>query len=287
MSPQPRTVSRWRRILKILTYALFALGFALMCLNLYGLTQSIRRPGLGLDDHAQLRFIPKEVWSYEQSMQAVYGLKSLQDAEVAPAAISVVKQSLVHPEWPDVDPVEYRQLIPVWENYFLYLLGRYSGLPQFERYHYSDYRRTIRRGIGICGDASIVLSGILDELGIDNDIVRFYGHVIVEFQKPDGSRQLADPDFGVLMRANLTELVENPSIISADYLNAGYSRREVNSLLRSYATEHKVYDDTYSFMAKRYVFERVSYVAKWLFPLLLMLPTAFYWFRNRRNHQAF
>lgn len=272
MNIPSRADSGRRRILKFLAYVLFALGLALMCLNLYGLTQSVRRPGLGVDDHALLRFIPDEVWSYEQSMQAVVDLKKLPEEKAVPEAVSVIKQSLVHPEWFEVDPVEYRQLVPSWENYFLYLLGRYSGLPQFERYHYSDYRRSIRRGIGVCGDASIVLSSILDELGIDNDILLFSGHVIVEYQTPDGTRRLADPDFGVMLRADLKELVENPSIISADYLNAGYSRREVNSLLRSYATDYTIYDDTYSFMAKRYVFERVSYVAKWVLPIVLMLP---------------
>lgn len=283
MMPSTRADTRRRQIMKILVYVLFVFGFALMCLNLYGLTQSVRRPGLGVDDHALLRFIPEEVWSYEQSMQAVAGLKQLPHEKLVPEAVSVVKQSLVHPEWFEVDPVEYRQLVPPWENYFLYLLGRFSGLPQFERYHYSDYRRSIRRGIGVCGDASIALSSILDEHGIDNDIVLFYGHVIVEYQTPDGSRRLADPDFGVMLRADLKELTENPAIIAADYLNAGYSRREVNSLLRSYATDYTIYDDTYNFMAKRYVFERVSYAAKWVLPILLMLPLLIGAWRRKRT----
>lgn len=265
---------RGGRIARALAWMLLGLGVALMCLNLYGMTQSIRRPGLGVDDHAQLRFVPKEVWSYEMSLSEIDRLKQLAGdrTTVVEQANQVVNRSIIHPEWNKVDPVEYRQLIPAWENYFLFLIGRFSGLSQFERYHYSDYRRSIQRGIGLCGDASTVMSSVLDELGIENRIVSFKGHVIVEYEGDNGVWRLADPDFGVLLRADLAELTGKPSIVAADYLNAGYSRREVDSLMRSYATPYALFDDTYHFMSMRYVFERVSYVLKWVLPVLLMLP---------------
>lgn len=277
---QDRPVGRLRRRF---SFVLFLAGVALLCLNLYGLTQSIRRPGLGVDDHAQLRFVPKEVWSYEKSMESVAELKQYTGDRwsTAEKAAMLVNSALIHPDWNRVDPVEYRQLIPAWENYFLYILGRFSGLPQIERYHYADYRRSIRRGIGLCGDASIVMSSILDEVGIANRIVSFTGHVIVEYEGEGGVWRLADPDFGVMLRANLSELTERPSIIVADYLKEGYSRREVDSLLRSYATPHALFDDVYHFMGKRFVFEYTSYVLKWIFPILLMIPLFLHRIRGR------
>lgn len=289
MMPSPHSDSRRRQIMKILVSVLFVFGFALMCLNLYGLTQSIRRPGLGVDDHAQLRFVPKEVWSYEEAIASVAELKQFSGdrGQLVEKANVLVNSMLIHPEWNQVDPVEYRQLIPVWENYFLYLLGRYSGLPQFERYHYADYKRSIRRGIGLCGDASMVMSSILDEMGVENRIVSFRGHVIVEYEGEEGLKRLADPDFGVMLRADLAELTEKPSIIAADYFKAGYSRRDVDSLLRSYATEYALFDDTYHFLRKRYLFEYFSYVFKWIFPLILMLPALLVVMRNRRSDEKF
>lgn len=279
----------WRRIVRILAYILFVLGLVLMCLNLYGLTQSVRRPGLGVDDHAQLRFVPKNVWSYEKAITSIEELKQFSGnrRQLVEKTNSLVNTALIHPDWNNVDPVEYRQLIPAWENYFLYLLGQYSGLPQFERYHYADYKRSIRRGIGLCGDASMVMSSILDEVGIENRIVSFRGHVIVEYEGEGGVMRLADPDFGVMLRADIAELTSKPSIIAADYLGAGYSRSEVNSLLRSYSSSYTLFDDTYHFMRKRYVFEYFSYVFKWVLPLLLMLPILLVWMRSRRRQAEF
>src|SRR5690606_25937644 len=107
----------------------------------------------------ELRFVPTSVWSYEESMLRIEGLRKMQDKDAAvKRAVRVVNGALVHPDWYRVDPVEYRQLVPVWENFFLYFLGKFSGLPQFERYHFANFRRSIERGIGMCGDASMVLS---------------------------------------------------------------------------------------------------------------------------------
>jgi hypothetical protein len=47
------------------------IGIILMAINLYGLTQSIRKSGLGVNDKDNLRFVPEVVLSYEQSMEAI------------------------------------------------------------------------------------------------------------------------------------------------------------------------------------------------------------------------
>ena len=55
------------------------IGLILMSINLYGITQPIRKPGLGILDHAQLRFVPDTVWSYQESMAAIDGLATIED----------------------------------------------------------------------------------------------------------------------------------------------------------------------------------------------------------------
>lgn len=254
-----------------------------MSINLYGLTQTVRKPGLGVGTPEELRFVPQEVWSYEQSMQAIVELHSIQDKdEAAKRAIDVVKQALVHPDWYRVDPVEYRQLVPIWNNYFLYFVGRLSGLPQFERYHFADYRRSIRRGIGMCGDASMVLSSVLDRLDIQNRILSFDGHVIVEYRDARGAWRLADPDFGVSIRSSLKHLTESAESTKADYKNAGYSDSEVEYLIRIYRTPYVIFESVYDFMALRFIFEHVSYVLKWVLPILLLAQGLLFW-RLRRH----
>jgi hypothetical protein len=252
-------------------------GILLMTLNIYGLTQPIRKPGLGVNDLEQLRFIPEEVWSYEQSLAAIANLDELlPPSELARQANSVVNQSLVHVSWNEVDPIEYRQLVPVWENYFLWAIGKFSGLPQFERYHYANYKRNIKRGIGICGDASTILSSIMDNHGIPNRIISFHGHVIVEYEREDGGLELIDPDFGVLLGMTLDELLERPEKAKEKYLAAGYSERESETLRKAYQTSHSIFEDTFHFMSKRYIFEAVSYWLKWLVPILLIILSILY-----------
>lgn len=269
--------------MKVLAIFSLIIGILLMALNVYGLTQPIRKPGLGVTDQEQLRFIPDQVWSYEQSMAAIMSLDPSASArELVGDANTVVNQSLVHVDWPEVDPQEYRQRVPLWENYFLWAIGTFSGLPQFERYHYANYKRNIRRGIGICGDASTVLSSILDNHGIENRIVSFHGHVIVEYEDEKGNRYLADPDFGVELEGNLEQLVRDPDRFRKHYADAGYPPDEVDYLFKAYESRFAIFDDTYHFMTKRYIFEEVSYVMKWLLPVVLLAFAGVYFLRRRR-----
>jgi hypothetical protein len=272
-------LSYWLHGLAVIS---LVVALMLMGINIYGLTQPIRKPGLGVTDHDQLRFIPEQVWSYEDSLTAINGLNAVSPrSALAEAANRVVHQSLVHPDWEEIDPVEYRQLVPIWENYFLWGIGKFSGLPQFERYHYANYERNIKRGIGICGDASTILSSVLDQHQIPNRIVSFSGHVIVEYEQEDGKSQLLDPDFGIALVIPLEELLERPEQVRARYLAAGYSDVEVDDLISIYQTAFALFDNTYHFMTLRYIFEKVSYIAKWVFPLSLILLFLFYlaWFR--------
>ncbi|SET76895.1 hypothetical protein SAMN04487962_12231 [Marinobacter segnicrescens] len=265
------------RFFLVLAAISLIIGLVLMGLNLYGLTQPIRKPGLGVTDVDQLRFVPDEVWSYEKSMEAIARLDGASpNSDLAKQANRVVNQSLVHVSWKEVDPVEYRQLIPPWENYFLWGIGKFSGLPQFERYHYANYQRNIKRGIGICGDASTILSSIMDKHEIPNRIISFRGHVIVEYQREDGRAELIDPDFGVELEMTLDQLRADPEQAKAKYLAAGYSEKESETLRKAYQTSYAVYDNTFHFMSNRYLFEELSYWLKWLLPTLLILLSALY-----------
>jgi len=264
------TGHRWVRSL---FWVAFLVGSILMLINIYGLFQPLRNPILGSENPSLLRFVPEEVWTYERSLKEVANLNTLTpETGLVSSANKVVQQSLVHVEWKKVDPREYRQLIPIWENYYLYTLGLFSGLPQIERYHFSNYKKTFERGIGICGDASIALSSILDDHNIDNRIISFPGHVIVEYFDTDGNSKLIDPDFGVELGASLAELKTNTDDIHQNYLDAGYSKKEVSYLLKNYKQDYAIFESTYDFMAKRYIFERASYILKWIFPLILLLP---------------
>lgn len=275
------------RIVGLLVLFSFLTGLGLLCLNLYGLTQPLRKPGLGVTDQELLRFVPEQVWDYQTSLSAIDSLSVLDDQDtLAERANEVVHQSLVHVIWPEVDPIAYRQLVPPWENVFLWAVGRFSGLPQFERYHYADYRRSIERGIGICGDASTVLSSVLARHGVESDIVSFQGHVIIEYVNARGQKLLLDPDFGVAMDRSLDDLRADPSLVRPIYFQAGYGARDVDDLISIYSKDFTIFDDTYGFMAKRFLFEKTTYILKWLLPPLLMLPAVVVWWRRRKKGES-
>lgn len=260
------------------------LGLFLLALNLYGLNQPLRKPGLGVNDHESLRFIPERVWSYEESLNAINSLNSKQSGtQLLSEANRVVNRSLVHVDWDRVDPDEYRQRVPAWENYFLYAMGKFSGLPQFERYHYADYLRNIRRGIGICGDAATVLSSILDRHGVANHIISFDGHVIVEAESAPGREILLDPDLGVVLGVPLDSLSMQVDLVRSRYIKAGYTTREVNYLMSIYQTNYRIFDDTFHFMSKRFLFEEASYLLKWPFPMAMVVAALWYIVAARRK----
>lgn len=262
----------------------FFLGVVLLGINIFGLTQNIRKDGLGNDDHEKLRFIPEKVWSFEDSVGALEKIRDVKDPiSYALRANQVVHNSLVHVEWTKVDPASYRQLIPLWENYFLYALGKFTELPQFQRYHFSDYKRSFERGIGICGDAAIALSSILDENRIKNDIVSFGGHVIVEIEVQEGTRRLLDPDFGIDLGVSLKELTKDATIAREIYLNAGYTNREVDYLFNIYTRKYTIFGNTFDFMKLRYIFERASYALKWPFPIVLIALSIWFLSRSPRH----
>lgn len=259
-------------------------GSILLGANIFGLTQSLRKPGLGVTDRDQLRFIPEEVWSYSKSLEEIEELEYLDGREeLAEHANMIINRSLIHVDWERVDPREYRQLVPFWENYFLWAIGRFTDLPQFNRYHYADYRRSIKRGIGICGDASMALSSVLDRFNVPNEIVSFDGHVIVEYETEDGTRALMDPDFGVSLGTSLLNLERDTEQVRGRYLAAGYNEREVAYLFEAYDQKYVVFDDTYHFMTQRYLFEKVSYFLKWLLPVVLILFPIICVYRIRRR----
>jgi len=283
------TLQHVRRLYVWLGVLSLIIGIILMSINLYGVTQPIRKPGLGVSDHDQLRFIPDKVWSYQESMAAIDGLATIDDRnQLAEKANEVVNHSLVHVNWNRVDPHEYRQLVPIWENYLLWAIGQFSGLPQFERYHYSDYRRNIRRGIGICGDASTILSSVMDRYDVPNRIISFQGHVLVEYLDDDGDRYLMDPDFGVSLNTSLEGLLREPERFKQAYLDAGYSEAEIDYLFEAYVKGHAMFENTYHFMTQRYIFENVSYGIKWWLPaLLIIFPFFCFVFFTRNVRQKY
>ena len=185
-----------------------------MLLNLFGLTQELRPAGLTPD---VLRFGEQDLsLSPAELRQAVFRLPDETEKQYARRLTLDLTGGFAHVQWEDYDPDLFHQRVPIWENYILYLMGVVTTIPEYTRYHYANPYRSIERGIGICGDASMTLSSLLDEQGIANKIVTLPGHVMVEANF-DGQPMLLDPDFGVVLEHGITFYQQNSQALIESY----------------------------------------------------------------------
>lgn len=253
-----------------LVYILFILvGFIFTIINLYGLTQDIRPPNMYMQD---FRFKEDLKLTYAQAVQSLNKLPEESELDFNKRVTEVISSSLAHIHWnEEIDSSTFHQLVPIWENYFLYFAGKFSGLPDFEKYHFADYKRSLKRGIGICGDASMIMSQVLEKDGTQNQIISFPGHVVVETANTSGEKYTFDADFGVFIPYSVNQINQSPSLIERFYQEKGYSQKEINTLRRSYGKEFQRWNGVQHFITKKYYFETLTYWLKWPAPLFAMV----------------
>lgn len=255
----------------VICVGFFLIGAVLLVINFYGSYKGMRVAEK--IPASELLFENDITISYEDSMLFLQRNEFETDLEYAVRINEVVQKSIAHlDDWYGRPADLYMQLVPFSENFFLNLMGRFSGLPQMERYHFSNYRRSIERGIGLCGDHAMIMSQLLDKQGIENRLLSFSaGHVVVEAIDDEGTSAILDADYGVAMVGFDHTFTNSEDMIVNAYMSKGYDERISYALSNIYAKGYKPFDSTYTFMRKRYIFERVSYVAKWLLPVSLLI----------------
>jgi hypothetical protein len=256
---------------------LIIVSLCVALLNIFGQFKTLRYSDFMTTPESLFRFGREEPLPYKEALGEISRLTQIDDRlTYAHEATKLVSKSLAHLEWNKLDPLKAYQTVPLWENPVLYLLGRYSGLPYYQRYNFTDYRRTLERGFGICGDASVVLSQLLDKKQIKHQIVAFDEHVLVEIEI-DHKRYVLDPDFGVVAESSLKELADSPELIVNHYSNAGFPETDGRLLARILARRSYTYNSVYDFVPKRYLLERISYWLFWYGPVLGVLAGVLLW----------
>ena len=245
------------------------IGITLLAINLYGLTQSLRPEGLAPD---VLRFEENDLkLSQDDFREQVKRLPSESKEEYANRLTKVIADGMAHVHWEYYDPDLFHQRVPVWENYILYLAGALTSISEFERYHFTIPEKSIERGIGLCGDASMLLSELLNREGINNSIISIPGHVMVEANY-GSQKQLLDPDFGVPLQNELIFYVSNPDTLVREYENFGYYNNGELVIKREMREgNYQYWNGASHFVTKKYYFERVSYILKWALPIILIV----------------
>ncbi|MFT5813102.1 MAG: hypothetical protein ACI9VT_000842 [Psychroserpens sp.] len=265
------------KLYSTLSSLLVAVGIVLFSINIWGLFKDIRSEALITAD---TRFPGEKRVPFDIAIKEMQKLSQENDDEFATRITKSISDSLVHIHWHrEQDTKRFNQLIPIWENYFLYFMGKFSGIAEFEKYHYSDYERSIKRGVGICGDASMVMSQLLNKYSIENKIVSFPGHVVVSAQTSEGKSMIFDPDYGVVLPYTVDEINQLPTVVTEFYQDAGYKDSDVIALKSIYANPYQKWNGVQHFITKKHYFEKVAYALKWPLPILL-IASGLFWRRH-------
>ncbi len=260
----------------------------LFSLNFYGELTSMR---VAEDiPAAKLKFANDLTLGIDDTLQQIKRREQESDLDFAHRLTFVIQNALAHIEdWETQPPDLYSQRVPAKENIWLHLVGRLSGEEQLQRYHFSDFRKTLERGIGLCGDTSTMLSDILWDNHIPNSILAFKRHVVVEVRPDNQSPYILDADYGVYFEnsAGSDDIASKKALINNQYKDAGYDAATALKLSEILVEEFDLYQNTFDFMKKRYVLERLLYLLKWLAPSLLLLVAVLPYLRKRLSNKAY
>lgn len=186
---------------------------------------------------------------------------------------SVVHDGFAH-YWKTQGIKKFHMTVPVWENYMLYTAS-FVKPERYKRYEFSNYKKNLERGVGLCSSHSSIVKGVLLDHGIKAELLDVGGrHVVVRAELNDKTGMLLDPDFGVVVPHDTAAVTANPELVRQPYGKmADLYYKEAKE---PYTTELMV--DIFG--KRKYVynienwFEGFSYWAIWIIPVLLMLPFA-------------
>jgi hypothetical protein len=248
-------------------------GFLLAC-SIFGLFLSLDKRDL--KDLKGTPFGSRDrVLTWEDTKALLRALPSpSQESDTIQKASRLVAERVLH-NWNYVDRDTLHMQFPIWKNWVLWFFGELS--PKYRRYIIADLPSALERGVGHCGQASLVLTTLLRSYGVSASIVGLSGHTIVSATKVDGGEFILDPDFGITFSGTYNEYIQEPGL-SLRYGNAlkdlGMREDAQPYVLKSVLSIFKRSNPTRSSPEQFHgntSFEQSSYLYKWLIPLVLVL----------------
>lgn len=259
----------------------------LLLINVYGLFASLENDALF--DDSDTAFIDDKQLRYAE-FESQYPRRAGESAaDYLERLQPLISKTIAHYWHTDKARHEYHGLVPIWENYWLYLLGQLP-IERFSLYEFFDWQKALERGIGLCSQHALVTTAILNEQQIDARVVLLNGHVVVEAQVAPSQWWIVDTDFGAMAPLDIDQAAANTDAIATHYAHLDQSCRpefehctsvsEVVAFYRSAADNRRLGIGAQHYSPLGYWFERGVYVLKWVFPLGLL---GGFWWRQRRN----
>lgn len=258
---------------------LLFVGIVLVGVNIFGLFKSMRNPAIYTEEVTLRNRIGDVTIKYPEIKDMLKKRDKESNIEFAVRINKVVNDGFSH-YWKAEGIEKYHLRVPIWENYILYAAS-YINPKRYERYEFSNYKKNLERGVGLCSSHSIVVKGVLLENGIKAELLDVGGrHVVVRAELDETATYILDPDFGIVVPHDTAAITVDPELVRAPYQDM--AELYYPDAVDPYTTQIVV--DIFG--DKKYVydvdnwFEHFSYWAIWIIPFLLMLPYLFSLFRN-------
>ncbi len=252
------------KVIKIAVVAvlvlLFLLGTALLTLNAYGTTRTLRIQ----NNYENQYWLHKNgtILTEKQFYKSIIRGEDESDKEYAIQVNIAVHDGIAHYWSGDLR-------VPIWENWILFLDGS-------KKYEYYDYNRAVERGVGLCSQQALIVAGILNQNNIRTKIFGLQGHVVTEvLVDRNNTWWILDPDYGVVVPHSHKETNDNPSIVAEHYRECGYQDDVILQMTKLYGggTSNLIYNSAALYYGlSDFRHESVSYKLKWVIPILCLLP---------------
>jgi hypothetical protein len=259
---------------------LFFIGILLLAINVYGLFKSLRNPAIYDEEKTLHNRLDDITIKYPDIEKDFARHNNESDKDFAIRMNAVVNKGMCH-YWKDEGLTKYHLTVPVYENYLLYAAS-YIDPKEYRKYEFTDYKKDLERGVGLCSTHSIVLKGILNKNGIDASLWDIAGHVVLRTKVGPNEWYMLDPDFGVVVHYDTAAIQANPEVVRPAY--AKMATLYYLDAKEPYTTDHvvEIYgkEGNHIYTVDNW-FEHFSYVAIWIIPFILMLPYSIDLFKGK------
>jgi len=265
--------------MKIFNKILLAVGILLLCINIFGLFKTMRNPEVYSEEKNIRNRVNDISIKYPEILEMLKRKPNENNVDFGVRINKVVNDGFIH-YWKTAGIDKYHERVPVWENYLLYAAS-YINPEKYRMYEFSNYKKNLERGVGLCSTHSTIVKGVLLENGIKAELLDVGGHhVVVRAELNDTATYMLDPDYGIFVPHDTAAITANPELVREPYKNM--AELYYPDAVDPYTTEIlvKIFGDRKHVYSVENWFETFSYWAIWIIPFILMLPFAICWFRK-------
>lgn len=257
-----------KKINKVLLWS----GILLLCINIYGLFKTMRNPAIYNEEITLKNRINDVTISYLEINELLKRKDNEPNIDFGVRINKVVNDGFAH-YWKAEGIKKYHLRVPVWENYLLFAAS-YINPEKYERYEFSNYKKNLERGVGLCSTHSIIVKGVLLDNGIKAELLDVGGHhVVVRAELNDTATYILDPDYGIVVPFDTSAITANPELVRVPYSHM--ADLYYPDAKDPYTTDYlvKIFGDRLHVYSVDNWFEYFSYWAIWIIPFLLILPS--------------